>query len=360
MNVPKEFDTMPKLKGWNPAANEVRQALENRSMVSLLVDFTNACNANCPYCYIEEKDSIRKERRSNELTSEETKKIIDTAVELGARNFHVVGAGEPTIDKHFKELVGYAVEKGLEPVIFTNGITLANDPETLRFLEEVGASVFLKYNSGNAYTQNLLLGEPHTYKNSRGLVTAAEKRDKTLGTLLDRGFNAVRPTRLAFDAIIMKGVMEEIPEIHRYCRANNIYLIASSYIPTGRTEEGKPQFDVSRLRLFTEQERADLEEIMRPVGITEQQQLYRQLKQIDEAEFGLTYNVKPAYMGGGLCTQILGMYVDIEGNVWPCVARSRKLGNVRDGADLKKIWYEDLAPIRENFDGSCPYKAPLV
>ena len=49
-------------------------------MLNPMLDLSNPCNLNCPYCYIEDKNSPRKKRKPNELTLGETKKIIEEQI----------------------------------------------------------------------------------------------------------------------------------------------------------------------------------------------------------------------------------------------------------------------------------------
>src|SRR5438445_12203316 len=95
------------LAGWYFSANDIAEALTDGRMLNPSIDLTNACNLNCPYCYIEEKNSRRKVRRPDELSHEETLAVIDDFISCGAKTINIVGAGEPTIDPHFEQTVDY-------------------------------------------------------------------------------------------------------------------------------------------------------------------------------------------------------------------------------------------------------------
>ena len=92
------------IKGWYFTSNEIKETLAVGKILNPSIDLTNACNLNCPYCYIEEKNSIRKHRKANELSFEETLKVINDLADCGARTINIVGAGEPTVDEHFEEI----------------------------------------------------------------------------------------------------------------------------------------------------------------------------------------------------------------------------------------------------------------
>jgi MoaA/NifB/PqqE/SkfB family radical SAM enzyme len=348
------------IRGWYFTEEEMNDALAGKILLNPSIDLTNACNLNCPYCFIEEKNSQRKLRKSNELTVDETLLLLDDLHRAGARSINIVGAGEPTIDPHFEVIVTRICELGIRCVFFTNGIRFTYHPELLEFLAEREVSVVLKYNSMDDKLQDLVAGR-------QGY---ASKRNRVLESLIDFGFNACVPTRLGLDVIVFQGNMHEIVDIHTWCRSLNMFPIVADYIPTGRTEYGEFHgFD--SLEGLDEGHRKRIGEILNPLSSDERHNLVVQLGRLDLGN-AIQYAAKFAYYGGGICTQILGLYVDIEGNIWPCVAKEKRtdlgsnasglLGNVRNGDRPSSIWRnnEYMGKIRAAFDGGCPYKHGLV
>ena len=327
-------------------------------MLNPSIDLTNACNLNCSYCYIEERNSGRKLRRPNEITLDESLRVIDDMYECGAKTINIVGAGEPTIDPHFDEIVSYINAKGLWTVLFTNGITMANDPALVRRLYSMRVSVILKFNSLSKETQDLVAGRDGY----------SERRDKALQLFIDAGFCSYVPTRLGVDIIVFKGNLDEIPSIQEWCRVQNIFPIAGEFIPTGRTEAGQFHGFAALAQMETSQ-RDKAAKLLQPLAPDERVELVGKLADVDR-KYGIERPGCFAYFGGGICSQILGLYVDIEGNIWPCVARKKiegaqftngLLGNTRRGDLPSKVWKEDpyINTIRIGFDGGCPYKAFL-
>src|ERR1041385_7062895 len=121
------------IKGWYFDSSQISNSLDFGQMLNPSIDLTNACNLNCPYCYIEEKNSIRKKRRPNELTLEESLYVIDELKECGAQTINIVGAGEPTIDEHFYTIIEHIYSKGITTVLFTNGTKFTSDHQMLDF-----------------------------------------------------------------------------------------------------------------------------------------------------------------------------------------------------------------------------------
>lgn len=352
------MDLKNNIAGWYFSAAEIQEAMFGKRMLNPSLDLSNPCNLNCPYCFVEEKSSTRKVRRSNELNIEETLVLIDTFSSCGAKAITIVGAGEPTIDPHFKQVVEAISARGITTVLFTNGIALAHDPNIVHFLNKHGASVVLKYNAISPAIQDAVAGR----------LGYTAKRDMALEFLLDEGFAAHEPTRLGLDIMVFKGNINEIPKIHLYCRRNNLYPIAGDYIPTGRTEAGTFHGQAAFV-WDNSDKKMHLENILAPPSPEERVHLFNELSQIDE-KFGIKRNIHSAYYGGGICTQILGLYVDISGNIWPCVARKSRtntgylekpLGNIRSGSSVSEIWLNDpsLEELRQTFNGGCPYKPTL-
>lgn len=346
------------MAGWHFSEEEIGQSLRGDRMINPSLDLSNPCNLNCPYCFIEEKNSHRKVRKPNELTIEETFTVIHDFRSAGAATVNLVGAGEPTIDPHFQECVAEIVALGMHCVLFTNGIRIAEDVEFVKFLHEHHVTVVLKFNSPDHTTQDLVAGR-------RGYTNL---RDTALERLRNWGFNADEPTRLALDIMAFEGNRSDIPKIHRWCRENGVFPIAADFIPTGRTLGGRFAGEASLVTL-SDHERDKVEQLLQPLSSQERDALHAELVHIDR-EFGIHHQSHPAYYCGAGCTQILGLYVDIVGNIWPCVARTRRgegaeerkpLGSIREGILPSQIWrgHPYMHSIRVDYDGGCPYKRPI-
>lgn len=339
------------IKGWDFSLEDINNATKKNNPICLnpSIDLTNACNLNCPYCYIEDKNSIRKKRKKDELSIDETFNVIKTFSEMGAKTINIVGAGEPTIDQHFESVIRGIYDLGMTTVLFTNGVKFKSDSLVdLCFKHNV--SIVLKLNSLNETNQDLVAGKNGYYKNQQ----------IALNKLIKRGFNLTRPTRLGIDTILYSGNLFEMPEIHKFARLNNLFPITADFIPTGRTLDGK----------LVNNEDYILQTHLNALNSSEKKYIKTQIELIDK-NFNIKKNNSCSYYGGGICTQILGMYVDITGNIYPCVARSKiknnqlisyNYGNIRDGLDLKNIWFNDeyLINLRNNFDGGCPYKQNIA
>lgn len=96
-----------------------------------LWNLTDKCNLKCKHC------SLDFNKKSNDLTYEQAKKIVDLLSNYG---FFMIsfGGGEPLVVPYFKELLKYTSNKKINSIIATNGILL--DQEEINFYENHGVS----------------------------------------------------------------------------------------------------------------------------------------------------------------------------------------------------------------------------
>ena len=79
---------------------------------------TNICNAKCDFCGFAVDRFDPKKRRS--VTLKEAKDVIDISVKNHIGYLLFVG-GEPLVHKDLRAMTRYAAERGIHPMICTNG-----------------------------------------------------------------------------------------------------------------------------------------------------------------------------------------------------------------------------------------------
>ena len=79
---------------------------------------TNVCNAKCDFCNFAVDKFDPRQRRSVSL--EEARDVIDICVKNHIGYLLFVG-GEPLAHKHLREMIRYAAEQGIHPMVCTNG-----------------------------------------------------------------------------------------------------------------------------------------------------------------------------------------------------------------------------------------------
>jgi radical SAM protein with 4Fe4S-binding SPASM domain len=92
---------------------------------------TCRCNLNCDHCYIDAGDR----RYKDELTTEQGRELIDDLAEMKVPVLLFSG-GEPLMREDTLELGRYAAERGLRPVLSTNGTLI--DRKTAERIKEAG------------------------------------------------------------------------------------------------------------------------------------------------------------------------------------------------------------------------------
>lgn len=337
IQIPAEFD-IPQRKGynmmgWDFSSSEVEEALHLHRMLNPTLELaSNTCPWDCFFCFTEDPDNKEglKKKLKGEMTLEERLRVINEVADLGARAINIVGAGEPTIDPYFWKIIEEISNKGMTPIVYTEGALRLTNRSFVQKLYDLNATVVLKMNSlwNKEYQNAVVNGGVRRLKPLQ--IDYFEERNKALQVLYDVGFNAHNPTRLAFDTIVCKENYDEIVHLHHYTRKNNIFVLLVGYLTSGRSC-GHVQNAVSRLELFNK---------------------FAELAKIDKEEYGIIHQNKFPYGGGVPCTiRGLGLHIGIRGEVFDCPGELELLGNIRDGS-LKGYW-EKTRHIRESFDGGC-------
>ncbi|MGE5533270.1 MAG: radical SAM protein [Bacillota bacterium] len=82
---------------------------------------TFACDSSCVHCTSAGKPAV-----SDEMSTEDAKKMVDRVVDFGATFFGITG-GQPFLRKDLFEVLDYAAKKGLSTSIITDGRMLDQD-----------------------------------------------------------------------------------------------------------------------------------------------------------------------------------------------------------------------------------------
>jgi MoaA/NifB/PqqE/SkfB family radical SAM enzyme len=269
------------------------------------------------------------------LTLDEIKRVIDELAEMETIAIDYLGEGEPTIDKDFFDIIEYTAKKGIQPIIFTDAATKLRDRDFVKRIKRSGACVCPKCDSlWDKDFQNWVVGdETGTY---------FDQRNEAIKLLIDEGFNKPEKdgtTRMGFDMIICKKNMHEVEKTLRYCRDNNLWLIFSFYLPSGRS--GKENFDKSLL--LTKDEKKKIQETV---------------KKIDK-EYGFQHEILNNFMTSR-CIEFMCIYGD--GRVSPCVGNETIVGNIKDNSikELRKIIIDRFScHDPKTSDGNCCYREKL-
>ncbi|MFA6171225.1 MAG: radical SAM protein [Patescibacteria group bacterium] len=313
------------LKGWNITEEHFKDASSLP-----VVDFramTPACLHDCFHCFT---DKLKKT-----LTLKEIKNIIDQLAEMKTIAIDYLGEGEPTLDQDFFEIIEYTAKKGIQPIIFTDAATKLRDRDFVKRISATSASVCPKCDSlWNKDFQNWVVGD----KTGKYF----DQRNEAIQMLIEEGFNkpaADGTTRLGFDMVVCRKNMREVEKTLRYCRENNLWVIFSFYLPSGRS--GRNNFDKSLL-----------------LAKEEKRQIQKIVKRVDE-EYGFHHEIHNNFLTSR-CVEFMCIYGD--GRVSPCVGNENIVGNIKTHSikELRKIIIEKF-PCHDpkTFNGNCCYRETI-
>ncbi|RME89756.1 MAG: radical SAM protein [Verrucomicrobia bacterium] len=121
----------PRKSGWRL----FREVLDHAGPGYLQFAITNICNADCGFCGFARSKFDPKARRS--VTLEEARLVVDVCVREHIGYLLFVG-GEPMVHRDLVAMVRYAAERGVSPMICTNGGLWTE--ENMRALADAGLS----------------------------------------------------------------------------------------------------------------------------------------------------------------------------------------------------------------------------
>ena len=172
----------------------------NRNLAFFDLEITARCNNNCRHCYIN-LPAQDKKAKSQELTLEEIKNIVDQAVELGAMWCLITG-GEPFLREDFTDIYLYLKRKGLLVSVFTNA-TLITEEHTLFFKKYPPRDIEVTVYGVTKDTYERVSRRPGSF----------EAFMRGLDLLLENGI------KVRFKAMALNSNLAELPEIAQFCRA---------------------------------------------------------------------------------------------------------------------------------------------
>jgi len=309
----------PVLKYMDFDKSEIEAARNNNRLLLIDLHMSNRCNLHCPGCYRDAGKSL-----AEELTFDECKEILWQANVLGAKTWLITGSGEPFMDEKLLPLMTHAKGLGMGVVVFTNN-TMVTEGLAMG-ITDWEISIVAKLNSFKPEAQDFIVGRKGAH----------EKIYRGLKNLMLADFNYGRPTRLGIDTVIVKQNYEEIPDIFRYCRNNNIVPYITTELPGGRGKNNSGILDVS---------------------VQEIKEMFFRLREIDRKEFRFDWEPHPPIVAGGSCKKILyQLFVGPTGEIGVCPGLDISLGNIRKISLADALRSELIQKIRhpEKFYQPCP------
>lgn len=133
-------------------------------------NLTRRCNLACGHCYLDAGQ--RNGPGGNGLATEDTLRIVDELAASAPGAMVILTGGEPLLRKDLETLVTACAERGLAPVIGTNGTIL--DADRARSLVDAGArGVGISINSVDPELHDTLRGKPGAWLGALDGIAAA-------------------------------------------------------------------------------------------------------------------------------------------------------------------------------------------
>jgi MoaA/NifB/PqqE/SkfB family radical SAM enzyme len=264
------------------------------------------CNLDCVYCYGTPKSYKELRARGAHLTYEEIVDTLDQAIELGCRNVSFVGDGEPFLyrekDRSLLTILRHLTSRGVGSIVFTNALSIT--PELAGELFALNVVIVAKQNSLDPEKQNHLVGK----------AWGSERLERAMKVLRAAGLTRPQPSRLSVHTVICKDNYDELPEMWRRWRGDNIIPYVQVWVPPS-----DPALQAAM------QERYHV-----PPPLV--RDLFHRLCAIDAAEFGYTWDADWSYPIAALgCTVVLtGLGLTPSGEAQICAYTDGSVGNVRE------------------------------
>lgn len=313
--------------------SEKPQITEDKQRRPVVVwNLTKQCNLYCTHCYA----SADHETAPGELSTAEGKALLRDLADYGAPVVLFSG-GEPLVRDDLEELVGYAADLGLRPVLSTNGTLITEErAEALR-------------DSGLQYAGVSVDGLPERNDAFRGKEGAFDAAVRGIEHCLDAGLKTgLRYTITDHNAADLEGVVDLLTDVglDRFCFYHLDYggrgteILDADLTPEERREAVERVCEMTRdyhaagneietLLVGNYADAGYLVEYAREhLGETQAERIHDYLR---------TNGGDPA--GERLAN------VDYQGNVHPTQFwQGYSLGNVRDRS-FSTIWDDDSNPL---------------
>jgi radical SAM protein with 4Fe4S-binding SPASM domain len=330
-----------RLESAEPLTHQVPSSAAARKPI-VVWNVTRTCNLNCVHCYTDS----RLREYSGELTTAEAGAMIEDLAEFNVPALLFSG-GEPLMRPDLLDLVGQARERGIRPVLSTNG-TLITSSVAARLksagLIYVGISL-----DGMGEVNDRFRGKKGAFEAAmagfRNSVEVGQRVGLRL-TLTQRNFQDLNAI---FDFI-------EREKINRACFYHLVYAGRGNKMREDDLthEQSRQAMDIILQRTEDFQSRGLNIDILTVDNHVDGVYLYLQLLKKDPARAAEVYQLLK-WNGGGTYSSGVGIgNIDYQGNVHPDQFwTEHTFGNVR-GRPFSQIWTDLSDPLMAGLKNRLP------
>ncbi len=304
---------------------------------------TRTCNLKCVHCYTD-SDNVK---YSNELSTEEGKKLIDSLAEFGIPSLLFSG-GEPLVRKDLFELIDYAAKKNVRPVISTNGTLI--DKETAKKIKDSGVVYVGISLDGMEDVNDKFRGVEGAFKNAMKGFENCREVGQRVGLRLTLTKRNYKDLHKIFDFIEREG-------ISRACFYHLVYSGRGTdmYKDDLTYSESRDAMDIIIERTEDFFKRGKDINILTVDNHTDGVYLYRKLLETNPERAKEVYKLL-SWNGGGAHSTGVGIgNIDFVGNVHPDQFwQDYTLGNIRD-REFGDIWTDESEPLMKGLKNKADF-----
>ncbi len=300
---------------------------------SISWNLTKRCNLNCDHCYLDA--NFRGGFRTDELSTDECRRVIDQIAEVNPNAFLILTGGEPLLRPDIYDLIRHAAEKKFMVVLGTNG-TLINKINAEKIKAAGAHGVGISIDSMDAAKHNTFRGVPFAWERSM------------------EAFDVLN--EVGVDFLVQMSVSDmnyrEIPDVVAFAEkagaiAFNLYFLICTGRGQGNTDISNAAYEEA-LKLLYEQQMNYKGRLM--INSKCAPQYKRVVYENDpDSVYTRTYS-------GGCPAGTHYSRISPEGNLTPCPFIEETVGNLKTSS-FKDLWQN--APLmvqlrnRNQLEGRC-------
>ena len=299
-------------------------AVTSERQPAVVWNITRRCNLRCVHCY---SDSAAK-HYPGELTLEQMVDVVDDLSDCRVPAVLLSG-GDPMFHPHFYDVAGYAVARGLQVAVSTNGTRI--DSHAATRLKDLGI----------AYVEISLDGLGETHDRFRGRPGAFKRAVDAFRHCRGAGQKAVLRLKLTRQTAgqlpeILRFIEEE--EIPRVCFSHMVYSgrgVDAAVLPAAETRQALRMLADAVLRWNREGRTTELLTVDQPVdGVF----FWQTMRRRDPKRTEEIWRVLKWEAGGRNTPGPEVSSIDSQGNVYPGrFSTGYALGNVKE-RPFSEIW----------------------
>ncbi len=297
---------------------------------------TNQCNLNCKSCW-QRNPKFKDMDYSDELSDEVIIRVVDEAIEMGARRFDITGGGEPMSRKELVIEVMEMIKKaGIQGNITTNGTLF--DMRDLKKIKKMGwDSVTFSLDGPDKKTNDFLRGEG-SFKSILDSLRYLSKSS---------GMN--KKPEIKFNTVISNKNYNKLKEMITLASKFNVKNVNFETM-TVHSKQSK------ELKLDEKEEKEFLSSIETVEKIAKKHNVETNISGLKKEYFQRTNKMNKILKkkDGGRFSDIAcyepwyHIVIKVDGSVQPCCLYDLKKENVKDRS-LEKIWFgETFSKIRSS------------